>query len=172
MCVSCLIWDGNFSPTGAMQELLMLLHRCVELGASWCPGLRTVSSLLLLRPFCGRVPGAGGSFYPGAECSCQSPLFWEEGARARGYGCEYTAHVLFLPQNDDLELVGLGFTGNVEWGLLKPILKHPILLSSAWIWRNNNFFKTKWQCSWFFCNRMVTPRHHYFQLCGYTHRLC
>lgn len=169
MCVSCLVSDGNFNPTGAMQELLMLPRRCAELGASWCPGLRTV--YVVAQAIVWKSPRCRGQLLSWSRVFLLVPSLW---GSAHACGCEYTARVLFLIQNDDLELVGLCFIGNVEWGLLKPILKHPKLLSSALIWRNNKFFKTKWQCSFFFffCNKMVTPRHYYFQLCCYIHTLC
>lgn len=128
-----------------MQELLMLPRRCAELGASWCPGLRTV--YVVAQAIVWKSPRCRGQLLSWSRVFLLVPSLW---GSAHACGCEYTARVLFLIQNDDLELVGLCFIGNVEWGLLKPILKHPKLLSSALIWRNNKFFKTKWQCSFFF----------------------
>lgn len=55
----------------------MLLHPCVELGASWCPGLGTVS--VVAQAAVWKTPRCRGSFHPGVECSCYSPLFGGEG---------------------------------------------------------------------------------------------
>lgn len=176
MCVSCLIWDGNFNPTGAMQELLMLPHCCVELGASWCPGLRAVSIVAqaILWKSCrcrGQLLSWSRVFLPG-------PSLWGRGSVHK---CEVVRACVFsLTQKNDLESVGLCFIGNVVWGLLKPILKHPKLLSSALIWRNNNFSNEKWQCSCFFATGrpdLAAPRCHtktaqFSELCCCTHTLC
>lgn len=51
----------------------MLLHCCVELGGSWCPGLGTVS--VVAQAILWKTPGA----FILECCSCLSPLFVGEG---------------------------------------------------------------------------------------------
>lgn len=98
----------------------MLLHRCAELGASWCPGFKDCVCCC--------------SGHSVEEPQVQGVAFiLEQRESAHICGCEYMVHVLFLTQNNDLELVGLCFIGNVEWRLLKPIFKQTQLLSSALI---------------------------------------
>lgn len=92
----------------------MLLHGCAELGASWCPGLRAVS--IVAQAILWESPRCKGQLLSCSRVFLPVPPLWGRGKRAQECGCEYTARVLFLTENDDLELVGLDFIGNVEWG--------------------------------------------------------